>query len=270
MTTIRPYRLYGESQTRPALEHARQIVDAWLGDWACERGARLSARLQTLHSPLMSQESAFLRVTGLEGDWCAVGLAPEFAAGFYRLMFNLRSPGIGGEYLGVMSTVVEEALADLCFRLLGSDGLVGTLGGHTVTGALPHEAHVPGSGCLTLSVDIAGAETAVWLSRVLVERWVKNVPARTPAVAEQAPTLVSPQHAISGQKVRARVRLGDADLTLGELAVLAVGDVIKLDNGIADQAELAFQDSHTKCLGYLGTSGGNYALRIESVINGKS
>lgn len=273
MKKVRPYRIYGETQTDLIRMQAGQIVDAWLDNWTCARDAAMPSRIQLVRDPAARKEATCLRITGMEGEWCAIGLSNEFSSGFYRSMFNLRSPVPGGETFGVVNFVIQEALADLASRLMAGGGLVDTLVGRTESGALPEETYEPGSGCLTLRLQIASVETRVWLSRSVVDRYLKNAPARqvdARAAASDAATLVHPQQAIGRQRMTARIRLGDADLTLGELAVLAVGDVIKLDNRIADRAELVFQDTHTKCLGYLGKADGKYALRIESVVNGKS
>lgn len=268
MSTIRPYLLYGVSQTAPIETRSAAIVTAWLDDWACRADVAPPA-VRVLSDPINIRASNVLCLRQGAELWCAIALPPEFQTAVNRTLFDLPAARASGDALGVIADVIESALADLAARLIAGDArAVADSFMQRDKDGLPEEFGRPGSGCIALTVSMAEFETRVWLSRAVMDGYLKRQPAHPrPPVTE---SLVSAVQAIGAQTVAVNVRIGDADLTLGELAVLSVGDVIRLDNRVDDCAELVFEGSSTKCLGQLGMHDGKYALRIESVVQDKS
>lgn len=69
---------------------------------------------------------------------------------------------------------------------------------------------------------------------------------------------------IGGVPIALEARLGKATLSVKDLFALADGSVVKLDSGLADHAELYFNDALV-ARGEIVAVGDNYAIRIVDV-----
>ena len=270
MNAVRPYRLYGESQISRVQTRIDQIVNDWLGCWFCEREQPVASQLNVDQVSRSDKSVTCVRINCIEGNWCAIAMDAEFVRKLPVAMFNAQSFQISEFHTGVMSEVIEKALADLGSRIVEGSGGADIRLAKVDMDVLPRDVFAMGSGCLAFGMTLDGVETRVFLSRQLVDCYLKTASnSRTNDGAEaarsNAVTLVPPQQALGKQRVHATVRLGDADLALSTLATLQVGDVIKLDTRIVEHSELLFADSNTKCLGYLGRTGDKYALRIDTI-----
>lgn len=262
MKTVRPFFLYGETQLGHLRSKIAPIVAKWLVDWACDRGVEQTATVTLSDVSSLEKSHSYVRVTCIGEGWCAVGLSGNSFNACMSLMFDRKSAHINGAKPGVMGAVVEKALADLASRLVEGAGGVDMIPSDVAVETLPAIVHMPGSGCVVLSLTLADVGMHVVLNQHVVACYVNNPSAKAAVVK---PGLISAKDAIGRERVRANVRLGDADLALGALSALQVGDVIELEKRITERCEMVFENSSTRCLGYLGKSDGRYALRIDKV-----
>lgn len=77
--------------------------------------------------------------------------------------------------------------------------------------------------------------------------------------------LDKPVDAIGGQKLNFEILLGSAELTLGMVSKLRVGDVIRLDKDLQAPLFLIFDKSPVRFSGYLGKQHDHFAFRIDSI-----
>lgn len=270
MKKVRPYQLYGESQLIRLRKEVEEIVKDWLNDWVSGSQHEMALESTIRQIATANLPPSNVRVASIDSDWCAVGNSEEFVHGLYRLMVNQQSAQMNGSGLGVMGVAIEKALADLGARVISGCNGMDAIITKVDKGALPKDVLVPGSGCLLMEFRFNNTATQLCLSRHVVECYLKNanlsaaVKVDTANAGEQL-RLMSPKDAVGNQKIRVRLRLGDAELALESLGALQLGDVIKLDTRISERSEMVFPGANTKCFGYLGQVGGKYALRIDSV-----
>jgi hypothetical protein len=68
--------------------------------------------------------------------------------------------------------------------------------------------------------------------------------------------------ALGNERIALRVLLADAELSLGQLASLQIGDVIPLRHRVDRPARILTSDGATLCDGWLGQSGGHLAVEL--------
>lgn len=87
-----------------------------------------------------------------------------------------------------------------------------------------------------------------------------------PALTGNEGALQSAANALGEQRLSGHVSLGYAELTLGDVAQLAVGDVIRLDASLEDFAHLVIDNTSRKFQGQLGHYGGRLAIQIKDIV----
>lgn len=130
-----------------------------------------------------------------------------------------------------------------------------------VAASLPALASASGSGCLRAILIIGRDQIECVLSPSAVETHLTSSPAREKKVGP-SDALTPLREAIGGQSVRLRARLAVADLALEPVITLREGDVIQLDERLADPLTLICNTSKLNCVGYLGVSDGKRAIRV--------
>lgn len=116
-------------------------------------------------------------------------------------------------------------------------------------------AHFAQAGRALLQLTLRGEHDAL---RLLVE-----LPeAQPPATTRKPAPLGSARAAIGQQPVTVEVRLGSAEIHLGALATLAVGDVLVLDRRLDEGVELRVDEQRLPCVGWLGSVDGRIAVEV--------
>jgi flagellar motor switch/type III secretory pathway protein FliN len=233
----RIYRLCSAAELAGFEAHAVQVLQAWARQWTGEAGApALDCRVV---APLATDEVVQGRWCCAEGVHGSVWAAPEGAAAMAGLLFG--EPLIAGE---VALEAGRRALAALLQPLAGA----APTSGH----AAP--AHFAQAGRALLQLTL-GEPSAL---RLLVE-----LPETQRAAAARRPVpLGSARTAIGQQPVTLEVRLGEAEIALGALATLAVGDVLVLDRRLDEGVELRLDEQRLPCAAYLGSVDGRIAVEV--------
>lgn len=74
-------------------------------------------------------------------------------------------------------------------------------------------------------------------------------------------------HALADRRVTLRVMLGGAQLNLGQIQALRVGDVIPLSHRLDAPAQVVGADGHQVCDGWLGQSEGHLAVELSATLS---
>ncbi|MCG8668254.1 MAG: FliM/FliN family flagellar motor C-terminal domain-containing protein [Pseudomonadales bacterium] len=135
--------------------------------------------------------------------------------------------------------------------------LKGVIGNSTInqTGiAVLEDAHRFGSGWLIANVDVAGCEITLRLSPILFEKRADK-PADTMDMGK-------PLDLLDNEKIQLKVSLGAATISLGDLRNLDVGDVVTLNHGVNQPAQVENQQGKVLFKGRLGSKDGQRALAL--------
>jgi hypothetical protein len=196
----------------------------------------------------------------------AVGLPRDWPADLARLVFSGR-PNRSLDAAGVrlMREVGAALVEELARHVLAALQLKG--GGQVTCGRVekPLDVEAPGRGFVLASCQIGAPKSwliVIWPS-VVLESVGQLVHSHAPG-----PVLATLSKALQSETVRVEAVVGEAELTLQELATLAVGDVLKLDRKITQSVQLQVRGGGGVCAGRLGASKGRAVLQLTQSFDG--
>lgn len=246
---VLPVRLLRPRDLAHTTDVLRATCNLWERDWARPGALALSVRpaaglalpgaWDAFATPggaaLWLQAGAGL-VRALES--CVFGVAPSAP--------RAASSQLAAELAAAAREALYAALADAC----GADPAC-----RAAPAALPAALLRPHAGALLVTVEVDGEPL-----RMLVPGGL--LPA-APHAAHRPAALVPLRAALSDEPVRLRAEVGSAELTLGHLGRLGVGDVITLDVRLDQALPLVGADSIALPFrGYLGRHDGLKALAL--------
>jgi hypothetical protein len=235
------YRLCTRAALEAAQTHAQEVAVGWCGDWLGVATAAASCAVTPLSPGRRADLTGACRQA--EGRWGRVWMREDVQA-LSAMVFG-SGPRGSGEMAEVL---VRRAQQQLLSRLAGSEGGLSDLP------AWPADMRQPGRALMLLRLVQPTQEVELVLE-----------PARPVATALQrkgASPPVRPETALLRQGLRMDVRLASAEVELGALQDLAVGDVLRLDAGLQDGAQLWVAGNRLPCQGYPGTVRGRAAIEI--------
>ncbi|MEJ2610280.1 MAG: FliM/FliN family flagellar motor C-terminal domain-containing protein [Candidatus Thiodiazotropha sp.] len=204
-------------------------------------------------------------VSGENDHWCGL-LKPANAERFGAMLTGTPEEQLDDQYPSILlGEVADQALIELAQRIL-----TGTQESHDKTSffvtdnILPKEASVLGSGAMVIWVKVGNLPFAYIVSPQIVENYLKSC---DQPPQETRRKLVPVLSALDRQKVRANVSLGSAELSLGDLGTIQVGDVVTLNRRINEPSVMRFGANGIACKGFIGAKGKSLAFRISQIEN---
>lgn len=253
----RTFRLLGAT----ALETVRAKAGAALAAWAAQWGVDPAA-------PALSCEAACPALAGVAWDQCW-GAAPRqlwlaFPDGMHdvvqQALFGAETSHVGRS--PVAPQLAPQAAAEALEALQGAlaAALLGDPGAVRAPAAQPGMAQLArGAGCVLVQWRIGAVACRCLLDSAAV---ALLAPGAAPARATLVP--VNYLKALHGTVVSLPVRLGQAELGLGALMSVAVGDVIRLDCPVDAPVDVLGPAGGALFRAYLGQSQGAVAVDIDS------
>ncbi|WP_316369613.1 FliM/FliN family flagellar motor C-terminal domain-containing protein [Candidatus Thiodiazotropha sp. CDECU1] len=246
------------------------IVKGWAEDWLPDNTTYSLNRLLPLFDYCQENGTAEIDqlVSWVDDNWC--GLLKPVEKGLLGSILI----GVTDKELRKMASstllqdVAQQALSELAQRILSANKTAYESVPIVVTdNPMPKGSELRGSGALALNIRIGGLSLDYVVSPMTVERYLE---------AQESPAQTSPQKltrlhaALANQKLSARVSLGSAALSLGELATMRIGDVVALDKHIDEPALMRLGFNGDACDGFIGTKGESLAIRLSRVGDQKS
>lgn len=239
----RPFRLVGDSDRQAVETTLRANVEAWAGQWFAGSEA-LGIASDVL--PAGAECVDWLRFGTAPDRWLAVRLDRSATRALLRRL--VAGMGSGAPISPMGESLVRECVADLVGRCLSSVGLAAS----PAVEGLPTLEN--GGGELAFRI---GGEFSLLLAGGLVEAMTASSrPALPP------PGFASLRSAAGTAPIRIEVVLGDAELTLGDLAALAPGDVIRLDTRTSDPLAVRVDDGQTAFHAHLGRHAEHKVIQV--------
>jgi Type III flagellar switch regulator (C-ring) FliN C-term len=245
----RPFRLCTAADLKAAQANASVAVDAWVGEWigaAQREGLRISCEDLSRELPeIEANDDLWLHCSGTDGVAWASNQQVQAVA---RVLFGNSNPSD----LSSASRIAQNALVSLLRRLVpGQEGAAPLL-----TANHPPPVHLREPGRLAMVLTITSLEAAL---NVLIE----NVPSIERRSANAfMPPLASAKDGIGRQIVSVNAWLGGAEIELGLLCGLAVGDVLRLDRRLTEGVDLKVGDDRLPCAAHLGVLDGQVTVEV--------
>ncbi len=245
---VRPFRLWGDSAKAELCRVLREPLAAWGEAWLSRHTLSTVVVVPNVSLP----DDGDMAHAGSGGHWVAIrrleaDWRPAAAAVFGG------EDGLGGAQSSpVTRSVLLDAGRDLIERLAHAAGVTAAAGGEAAldcqpdSGALRVEARF---GALCLIIDIGGDAVAA-----LTAKRVRPASAQVRLDRREAGI-------VTGQ-VTLEAWVGGAELTVGELAGLEVGDVIRLDSLPTAPLSLRTRSGAVVARGHLGLKDGHKALQL--------
>ncbi|MBV8659147.1 MAG: FliM/FliN family flagellar motor switch protein [Burkholderiales bacterium] len=251
---ITPVRLVREQDLTRARTVAAAALDAWVTNWLGQGAAQAHCapvRDPALAAPGGRWYACRLDAGGTLWGYAEAGWAKQLQSQLFDLDDDIHSKERHRES-ELASGVAHDALADL-FRLMG----------HALTGTdaslldaeltPPKQLFRPLTGTLLVTVTLGGSSLHVLAPSVR----------STPRPQAGRPKPVTPlAAALADTRVRVRVDLGSTELTVGHLATLAVGDVLRLPVALDHALLVSTHDGLPVCKAHLGSLDQHRAVEL--------
>lgn len=258
MTTgesCQPVVLLGASRRQRLVHLLAQAVEEWRQQWT--GGAHVAVEVEVADAlcrrPALSAGRALAFSAGAGDDRLLAISVPMEAQHELLGIPAPRSTVEGGSETA--SAVVAEALRALCLRLTRAKAVTGV---NVTSLAADKLSQAWGQYGLTVTVKSPG-ERVLLRARLFPELLVAMLPSQAVKAAE---SLASRRSAIGVETVGVHAWLGEAEVSLGELANLQVGDVILLEASLSGAGRLALPDGRELAQIRLGSAAGSRAISV--------
>lgn len=246
----RDFRLCTEADIKSAHAHLLTVLDAWVGEWLG------SAQRRDLHVSCKIVECEFLEAENEKAQWfCCVGAEGSVWAS------SQQTQAVGCLLFGQSSLSSDRTAFRVCEHALGSllcqiaccpnDAATPLLSAH----APPTHLTTAGRWGLVFTIEAPNS-----VLTLLVER--KPLAAQLRTSHEGREPLGSLREGINLQKVTIGAWLGEAEIELGVLKSLEVGDVLQLDRLLSQGADIRVGDERLQCEGNLCVLDGQVAIEV--------
>lgn len=247
---IQPFLLLKQSQTTLAMQRADSALAQWETQW-CSLGDHRVSCVAASDAAALPPAAEWRQRILANGRPVWLWSAPETPVLLGRQLFMPAEPGQHGQRNSALATgVAQTALEDLLRQLTEQVGAQPSL----TAAAAPFPAAMLryGSGALVCRLDLTVGQILLLL------------PAEVPTATAQPPrpALRSLHQALTALPVTLQVQLSEAELTLGYLNTLAVGDVLTLPTQVDQTLQVLGPGGSAICRAHLGTCGGMHAVEL--------
>lgn len=255
---VRPFRLLGAAVLETVQATGLDAWRRWCADWAVAPGAVALDCARPADGPLPVPADWRQQWRAGEGSvWLA--WPAEFESAIQRAVF---APD--ANHAPVTPRLATEggqaALAQLLQQLAST--LLGSAEARRDAVTEPDAAlFARGAGTLVLRLTVGKHSLRCLIGAEAVEHLAANAP-KAPAPAKLAP--LNLVHVLRDTVITLPVRAGNAELGLGSLLTVGVGDVIALDNPIDDTVTVHGPGGRPLFEGYLGQVDGVIAVEMSS------
>jgi hypothetical protein len=256
MSHVQPFRLYGDRELNTIRTSLLEIVRAWSCDWCSSTPALGLSFIE--EAELAATERTAWRYLNQADDVVAVRLCAQGMKGIGSLLLDASSL-ISSVSSPLLTEIVNECLDDLLIRVAG----LPEKSNQIYSREQPFDSEVlsyGGGGCL---VKFENPMPSMWLliGGEIAQTWV-DAEAKVDAIRQQSTQQVTPLSDAMNRGLQSiEVIAGQATLSVGELAQLSIGDVIRLDSASCEsvlvqgldrtplfKARLCAQDQHKALL----------------------
>jgi flagellar motor switch/type III secretory pathway protein FliN len=244
---MQPYRVLGAAEIDAARSDALGALGAWAEAWL-DRGTSAELELRCEAAPRSggtgpADAPRWLTCHGASGT---VWACDTEVAALQQWLF--------GEPRGAEGSTSYRVARRALFALM--QGLAGAQDGAQAlqTDGAPPELRQAGRAPIALFIESPGVRACLYIETPAPAARHAAHPRREPPASARA--------GVGKQSVTVEAWLGEAELELGALRTLAVGDVLRLDRRIDDGPVLKLSGTALPCTAQLGVQGGKIAVEL--------
>lgn len=252
-----PYLLLKRSTANALTAGAGAALARWADAWTKLAGHDINCTEASDAADALAATPAW-RCRALDGGGAAWIAAPaDIARHVERLLFDVDEMEVAGEQhppSAIAAAVADEALEALLAALV--DGLTGQNSQPAPAAPVPARLLRRGSGAVLCRVRFGERAIDCLLP-------AEALPASGPAPrSNAAPGLATLHQALAKVAVPLGVEVSRAELTLGYLRTLAVGDVLALPTRVDQSLRVTGPGGTTVCHAHLGAQAGFHAVQL--------
>lgn len=265
---IHPYVVLGKTH-RSELEGSLRVdLDAWASVWFSgdvSLSLKVSGARESF-APFRAMPT--IKVNLGSGDQWVICPSDN------TIIHQLSSLLLGGQNIhperlhsdSLMNAVARQALRDLFRRFFPSETVSNFKFSDekTLETSLPNDALMPGREAICVSFKLREITIPIW---VPVSSLLARIGFPPNVGSSGSERIVKPRQAVANQKLTGWVTLGRAELTVGALASLKAGDVIRMDKDLQEPLALVFENFSAGFSGYLGRQDDLLAFRIQELLD---
>lgn len=261
--SARPFILLRKSDRREILRRIEERVDDWVSDWL--PGAMLvpGDTLIAITSALEFYECvASLREYRVAdaGFGRVAGLKVQNPRGFANSLLATSGNDAALSLTEIETGLVHAALDDLAGHILGTNEIdTRSIETSNDDGGLLDLLR-PGAAAVYCELSVGAISLSVLLSPEGLQRiWSKPIGPRAEGATMQVREALG---GVTESKVKVRAQLPSAEMTLGDLASMNVGDVIRLSARVDEPIAVQVGDTRRALRANLGLASGARAIQV--------
>lgn len=255
MSTALPFRLLGESDLSAVRKVLQREAEAWSAVWF-DAAPTPDFDVSDMADADTPSAGPWMIVGADPDAWVAWGLTGRPWRDFARLLLNA-PVGPSASPSPLVESLLSECLLDLSARLFKAAG-VGPQIHSPMEASLATVRTGYGAGSVVGQLGGDLPRQAFALGGAVVAGLVGERPRAAPDTA----ALVARESAVTTGMTRLEVVLGQAELSLAELANVSAGDVIRLQSPFREPLTVNASDGRPLLRAHLGTRGHHKAIQV--------
>jgi flagellar motor switch protein FliM len=255
---VSPYLLLKNSVAEAISRQAEVCLEKWANSWQVGTKSRAVCISACSHKPelFVSDKWSQKHLQNGSTAWFFVPLTLHRK--LEHCLFGLETVDATSakrQSSALASKVVTEALDELVDALINAICQL-EIQAESAFFSPPKQLFKRGSGAVICDVYIGENALEILLPDAAISHWRKS------QSVHSNPAVTSLHDALKNLTVKMNVEVSDAELTLGYLSTLAIGDVLKLPNKLDQTLKVITDDGVTVCHAHLGSASGVMAVEV--------
>lgn len=250
-----PYRLISDADKTTFIDNLLPTLSTWAGMWFYA-SPQINLHVDTVQAPAFSSHEKWL-ILGEEPDaWVAWKLDGVINREMLGMMFDA-SLGWSTKTTVLMQELLNECMAGFANAIFSAISLPPSTDTPRIS-SLETLRIGHGSGVLIAELGSAFPKQSLLFGGDVVERAIKLTHRPLPSLSQ----LVSRASSVGNYVTRLEVTAGKAELTLQDIALLEVGDVIPLDTTVQAPFFVRTAEGVSIATAHLGLYGTHKAIKF--------
>jgi flagellar motor switch/type III secretory pathway protein FliN len=259
--TERPFALLADSRLRAVSARLSSLCHLWCADWGFYDAAFTIECVRAWESPILTDftdltSAGWQRSYGVDGAMAWMAWQADFERQLQRCMFAPDRIDSSATVTGIAASAARQALQDLVGRM----AILAELGVENVKPKMhpPASFLAYASGALLITVTVSGQALTCLFGCPCLESLVGQSDVNVTKLS----VLTQRKQAIGNVPLRLMVEAGQAEVTVGNLMILAIGDVIRLNRSIDAPLSVQIPPGQRLFDAHLGKRGDMMALEV--------
>lgn len=258
----RPFILYGQSEISRLTATLEPIMSNWIQQWLADAQAQVHC---TQAGPDSLTDGEWLHAKSSKGSHLYINRPSSFSKLMTLELFGdlPKSAGLGDTPSPLVADAIQSILlglikavnAGLSPNKSNDDEFV------LIKQEPPTAEFLEGSGACLVALKIGTFSLQILISAQLSLEFFR---AKGTGASRKStlPALENALEQIQTKSVKLYAFLGEAEIDIGTLQTISVGDVIRLDTSVDQPAQLTTESGVSLCNGYLGASENFKSLQL--------